>query len=166
VAVDQETPGPVGDAEHPRGLFKASVDSKGRLKLPAAFQKYFESLGIKRFYITTRDERLVYIAPLDLWKKFETVLDHPENEEEAKVYDSVRFTVDKYGSDATSDGEGRLLLSQELRQKFSLMDATVWLQFKKGAVQMYSEAEYKAREIEVNKETLAKAGPNLALKGF
>ena len=166
MAVDQETSGPVVGGEHPRGLFQARVDGKGRLKLPAAFQKYFESWGVKQFYITTRDERLVYIAPLELWKKFEAVLDHPENEEVAEVYETVRFIVDKYGGDAAVDSEGRLLLSQELRQKFGLVDAPVWLQFKKGAVQMYNEAEFRAREIEVSKEKLAKAGPNLALKGF
>jgi MraZ protein len=166
VAVDQETSGPVVADEHPRGLFQARVDNKGRVKLPAAFQKYFDARGVKQFYITTRDERLVYICPLELWKEKERILDNPPTEELFELYESVRFIVDKYGGDATIDGEGRLLLSQELRKKFELADAPVWLQFKKDAIQMYNETEYKRRESEVTQEKLAKAAPSLAMKGF
>ena len=165
MASDQETSGPVAAVEYPRGLFTARVDVKGRVKLPVAFQKYFEAVGVKNFYITTKDERLVYICPLELWKEKERILDNPGREDLVEVYETVRFVVNKYGGDATLDGEGRVTLSQELRKHFELVDAPVWLQYSKGEILMYNEAEYKARETDV-KAKLAEAKPSLVLKGF
>lgn len=147
-------------------MFTARVDAKGRFKLPSAFQKFFESKGVKNFYITSRDEKTVYIAPLELWKEFEEILNKPATEELAEAFEAMRFKVSYYGGDGVIDGEGRLSLSQELRKKFGLVDSPVWMQFNKGAIQMFNEAEFRAREAESNADKLAKAQKSLALLGF
>ena len=153
---------PVAPAERPRGLYTARVDSKGRLKLPSAFQKFLEALQQKNFFITTTDETTVYIFPLDEWKKKEAHLENPSNEEEVELFDSLRFTADKFGADAIIDAEGRMLLPQPLREHFKIQDAQVWLQCRPDSIELLNEDEYRARERAADKAKLAKA--NIALK--
>jgi len=155
---------PVAPAERPRGIYTARVDNKGRLKLPSAFQKFLESLQAKNFFITTTNETTVYIYPLSEWKRKEALLENPADEEEVELFDSLRFTADKYGADAVIDGEGRMLLPQPLREHFKMQDAQVWLQCSSSFIEVLNEDEYRARERSADKAKLAKANTLLKLK--
>ena len=80
------------------------------------------------------------------------------------LYDSLRFTADKYGADAVIDGEGRMLLPQPLREHFKMQDAQVWLQCGSSFIEVLNEDEYRARERSADKAKLAKANVLLKLK--
>lgn len=162
MAVDSQGSEAVVPAERPRGLYTARVDAKGRLKLPSAFQKFLEALQQKNFFITTTDETTVYIYPLSEWKKKEAFLENPVDAEEVELFDSLRFTADKFGADAVMDGEGRMLLPQPLREHFKIQDAQVWLQCRPDSIEVLNEDEYRARERSADKAKLARA--NIALK--
>ena len=162
MTVEAQGAQPVVPAERPRGLYTARVDAKGRLKLPSAFQKYLESLQQKNFFITTTNETTLYIFPLDEWKKKEAYLDNPSTEEEVELFESLRFTADKFGADAVIDGEGRMLVPQLLREQFKIQDAPVWLQCGKDSIEVLNEDEFRARERKADPAKLAKA--NIALK--
>ena len=68
-------PKPVPDA--PRGVFRAAVDDKGRLKLPASIVQYLEALGERKVFITTLDEAEARIYPLSVWRETEKMLQEP-----------------------------------------------------------------------------------------
>jgi MraZ protein len=163
-----DTPGSeaVAAVEKPRGHYKASVDNKGRLKLPSAFQKYLGSLNEKSFFVTTTNETTVYIYPLTEWKKVEDWLDNPENDEQVDLFDHIRFVSGKYGADAVIDGEGRMTLPQGLRESFKMVGSDVYLQCGKGLIEVISEEEYKAMDRTYSdKQKLAKANTALRLMG-
>src|ERR1700732_2174128 len=55
-------------AEPPHSIAQASVDEKGRLKLPAEFLEYLEALKVTKVFITTFDQRQARIYPIAVWK--------------------------------------------------------------------------------------------------
>ena len=46
----------LGSIEHPRGIYPARVDDKGRIKLPADFHRYLTEIGATRVFVTSFDE--------------------------------------------------------------------------------------------------------------
>ena len=150
--------------EHPRGIYTARVDAKGRLKLPAAFVKYLSSHKHKDFFVTSTNKRSFYIYTLPQWKRVEEVIDNPDNPEEYKMFKATRHTAGKYGADATVDSEGRMLIPQLLREDLQVHDKPVWLEYVKGSIEVYGEDVYQERERESDLMTLAKSDEALALK--
>lgn len=152
--------------ETPRGTFSAKVDPKGRLKIPAAFQDYFKTIGEEKFFVTTVDGRLLYIYPIAVWRENERALDEAlSTEADVEAAESVRFMVNYYGGDASLDGEGRLLIPQELRKALGLGESQVWMIFEKGKIVGYNELEFNKR-LDAAKTDLASKVRLMKLKGF
>ena len=152
--------------EKPRGHYKATVDSKGRLKLPSAYQKFLASLNEKSFYVTTTNEKTVYIYPLSEWKKVEEWLAKPANESQVKPFKALRFVTGKYGADAVIDGEGRMTMPQMMRELFKIVGSDVHLAYDKNYIEVFSEEEYKAMErLNSDKQLLDQANSALELMG-
>jgi MraZ protein len=106
-----------------RGNHPTRVDEKGRLKLPAEFKRRIDDEYNGRFYITSRDGRVVEIHPLQEWEKVEQKLAEIPNFDPAK-----RKLMDRYnffGSEAEMDAQGRILLPQLLREKANVMGDVV-----------------------------------------
>ena len=59
----------LGSVEHPRGIYPARIDEKGRLKLPADFHRYLTEIGATRVFVTSFDERIGRIYPIPVWKQ-------------------------------------------------------------------------------------------------
>ena len=164
LTVDSPSSEPLAAVEKPRGHYKATVDNKGRLKLPSAFQKYLALLSEKSFFVTTTNETTVYVYPLSEWKKVEEHLDNPQNDEQVELFDHVRFVSGKFGGDAVIDGEGRMTLPQPLREAFKMVGSDVYLQCGKGMIEVIGEEEYKAMDRAYSdKQKLAKANTLLRL---
>jgi DNA-binding transcriptional regulator/RsmH inhibitor MraZ len=152
--------------ETPRGTYTGRVDPKGRLKLPTDFKEYFEANGHKKFFITTVDAKQLYIYPISIWRENERRLeDALASEEDVAAADSVRFISNMYGADVTMDGEGRMLVPQELRKDLGFADAQVWMYFERGKIIGYNEIEYNRRRDEAKHE-LADKVRRLTLKGL
>jgi MraZ protein len=130
--------------EPPRGIFQGRVDSKGRLKLPAALYKYLIRLGEERVFITSLDMRTVRIYPTSLWKEnqrfFETFVEDPQAAED------VAFLADDVGRDSDVDDQGRVLLPAELRRALGLEDQPVWINLYKGRINLYGKELYDERK--------------------
>jgi MraZ protein len=106
-----------------RGNHPTRVDEKGRLKLPAEFKRRIDDEYNGRFYITSRDGKVVEIHPLQEWEKVEQKLAEIPNFDPAK-----RKLMDRYnffGSEAEMDAQGRILLPQLLREKANVMGDVV-----------------------------------------
>lgn len=105
-----------------RGNHLATVDPKGRLKLPSAFSKLVNASNVTQFYITTSDGKKAEIWPLPEWEKVEERLDGISSLN--KAVEEYTNLVNYYGQQVEMDNQGRLLLPQILRTKASL-DAEV-----------------------------------------
>jgi MraZ protein len=117
--VDQLEPkSPEAGVEPPHSIAQASVDDKGRLKLPAEFTEYLGKIGVTRVFITTVDFRQVRIYPLSLWQRNENLFDGAG--EHSGQAERLARLAKHFGGDAEIDKTGRVLLPALLRQEMGL----------------------------------------------
>jgi MraZ protein len=110
-------------AEPPHSIAQASVDEKGRLKLPAEFMEYLEALKVTKVFITTFDQRQARIYPIPVWKVNEALF---ENSSDAAA-ERMALLAKAFGGDAEIDKSGRVLLPAKLREILDLEKQPVWL---------------------------------------
>ena len=84
-----EISNPAAGIEPPRGSHAATVDEKGRLKLPAPFKRYVESFGEKRVFVTSLDLRTVGIYPTAVWREVERFFENPKHPYSRGLLDSM-----------------------------------------------------------------------------
>ncbi len=102
-----------------RGSYNATVDEKGRVKIPADFKRYLdEKYGRPEFYVTSLEGDCARIYPLAEWEEIERELAKPPKMDPAKkkFLDRVNF----YGQMQTLDGQGRVLIHTLLRNEAGL----------------------------------------------
>jgi MraZ protein len=124
-------------AEPPHSIEPASVDDKGRLKLPAKVVEYLAASGVTNVFITTVDFRQVRIYPLSVWKRNENLFQNA-GENSAAVERFARLAK-HYGGDAEIDKSGRVLLPAPLREEMGLEKQPVVVDVHNGRVNVVSK---------------------------
>jgi DNA-binding transcriptional regulator/RsmH inhibitor MraZ len=124
----------------PRGVFKVSVDEKGRLKLPAAIVEHLQALGEIKVFITTLDLKEVRIYPLSVWKGVEKWLEEPGPEAEARR--DLGLVAASYGKDDELDAQGRLTLPGDLRKEMGLEKDETRARWSRGHLKLVSSREH------------------------
>ena len=119
-------------AEPPHSIAQASVDEKGRLKLPAEFLEYLEALKVTKVFITTLDQRQARIYPIAVWKVNEVLFQN--SGENAAAAERLAFLAKVYGGDAEIDKSGRVLLPALLRTEMGLEKQAVVVDVHNGRV--------------------------------
>lgn len=107
-----------------RGNSPATVDEKGRLKLPTAFKADLESFargeggGVLRHYLTSLDGRSARLYPLPVWEAIEARLAGLPSTNPAKR----RFleVTAYYGTEVEPDAQGRFVIPPILREAAQL----------------------------------------------
>jgi MraZ protein len=127
----------------PRGTFQARCDEKGRLKLPASFQRFLDRLDEKVVFCTTLDKRVARIYPISIWKRNELFFQGFQTNPRAAA--DVALVANHYGADSEVDGQGRVLMPPKLRRDLGLENETVWLEHYRGRFNVYSDALYQER---------------------
>jgi len=133
-----------GPVEHPRGIYPARVDEKGRLKLPADFHKYLVEIGAAKVFVTSFDERIGRIYPIPVWRQVEALLSNAG--EDAEDAEDLLFIANDLGNDAELDPQGRLLIPAPLRKVMRAENQPMWLEFQKGYINMFGEEVYAERK--------------------
>ena len=106
-----------------RGSTTATIDDKGRLKVPTDFRRALELRFGTEFYVTsvTGEKALVY--PLPVWEEIEDKL------AQLPATDPVRQRflerVSYFGSQLKLDGQGRLLMPAILRERAAMAGEVV-----------------------------------------
>ena len=103
-----------------RGSYKANIDEKGRVRIPAAFKRYLdEQYGSADFYVTSVDAECARIYPLSEWETIENKLALLPAMDPAKrkFLDRANY----YGQMSACDGQGRILIHPLLRGKAELL---------------------------------------------
>jgi MraZ protein len=96
-----------------RGRHPATVDEKGRMKVPAAFLEKLHRGGNK-FYVTSETGDHAWVFPLKAWEEIEKRVAKlsTHNRARQKFLDRTSY----YGQEVELDAQGRLLLPQTLRE--------------------------------------------------
>jgi MraZ protein len=130
--------------EPPRSFEQASVDDKGRLKLPAKIVEYLTSSGVTSVFITTFDLHQIRLYPLPLWKVNENIFDNPPGDH-VQPLQQLSDVAKHFGGDAEIDKSGRVLLPEVLRKRMELEKQAVMVEVQGGRVNVVSKKEYDER---------------------
>ncbi len=96
-----------------RGNHPATVDPKGRLKIPAVFLEGLAAYG-EEFYVTSENGDRVQIYPMKVWTEIEERLAKLPSHNAAKQKFLTRTSY--YGLPVKLDGQGRVLIPPVLRE--------------------------------------------------
>jgi len=124
-------------------MYTARMDDRGRLKLPADFQKYLDIFR-EKYFVTSLDRRTARIYPMHLWRQNEALFE--SYHDDPTISQNVAFTAAELGSEAELDNQGRILFSAELREALGIDQQPVRLYHHRGRIDVLSEAVFKARQ--------------------
>ena len=123
-----------------RGGAEATVDEKGRVKIPSKFRvPLIETFG-PRLFITSWAVPSVRIYPLSEWEKIENIMRISGRANDPRVRRFL-WSTSLYGDEQEIDGQGRILIPPRLR-KFARMEGEVVV------------CGYPTNELEIWKESL------------
>jgi len=128
-------------AEPPHSIAQASVDEKGRLKLPVEFLEYLEAHRVTRAFITTFDQRQARIYPIEVWKVNEALFENTAD----PAAERLALLAKAYGGDAEIDKSGRVLLPARLREVLDLEKQPVWLDVYHGRINVVTKQVHEER---------------------
>jgi len=138
--------------EPPHAILPASIDDKGRLKLPAEFVGYLKAVDGVKVFITTLDFRQVRIYPLAVWKHNENLFDNAA--ENAGAAERLAWIAKAFGGDAEVDGSGRVLLPASLREAMGLEKQAVMVDIHNGRLNVVTKKVHD-EQMQVYKASLA-----------
>jgi len=97
-----------------RGNYPATVDAKGRLKIPTIFKSHLEVTFGHDFYVTSLDGQSVRVYPFSVWREIEDKLAAlpSMNKSKRKLLDRVNY----WGQAVQTDAQGRVLIPSLLRE--------------------------------------------------
>jgi MraZ protein len=101
-----------------RGNHPATVDAKGRLKIPAAFLAELRESG-EKFYVTSERGDCAMVYPLRVWDEIEAKLKSVSRHSQAKK--KYLDITNYYGQLVELDSQGRLLIPAVLRDAAQMM---------------------------------------------
>jgi len=108
-----------------KGSYNYSVDSKGRINIPAKLRKYVSAEANDTFVITRGFEKCLFVYPLDEWMLLEKSIRllSPSNPQ----HRYFTRTLLQYATEAQLDGQSRIAIPKELLQFGSIQDQVLIL---------------------------------------
>jgi MraZ protein len=129
--------------ELPRGMYPGRLDDKGRLKVAAAFQRYYESLEEKTLFVTSFDRVTARIYTMAAWRLAEAMLD---SNNDTTAAETLAFIANQLGSEVEMDAQGRILFNSDLRKVLKLEGTELHLYKYKDHVEVLPDSIYQERE--------------------
>jgi len=143
-----------------RGNAPATVDEKGRLKIPSGFRTFIEESWGSDFYVTSLSGESVLIYPLPIWQEIEERLAKlPSlNPTKKKFLDRTNF----YGQVTAADKSGRILIPALLRESAQMAGEVAVLGYL-DHLDVWNQQRFVGRMkeqefTEEDQETLSKLG--------
>jgi MraZ protein len=101
-----------------RGNYPATVDGKGRLKIPTAFKTLLDESYGEDFFVTSIDGQSARIYPFPIWREIEEKLAAlpSMNKAKKKFLDRTSY----FGQMARADSQGRVLIPSLLRESAAM----------------------------------------------
>ncbi|MAT39790.1 MAG: division/cell wall cluster transcriptional repressor MraZ [Ectothiorhodospiraceae bacterium] len=122
-----------------KGKYEYSIDTKGRLNLPAKMRKHMMPEANGTFVITRGMENCLYLYPLDTWSKVESELREKLNvyREEDRLF--LR-TLLMWAHEVTLDKQSRIMIPQELLE-FASLDSSIVIIGALDKIELWAPAE-------------------------
>lgn len=121
-----------------RGNYSATVDEKGRVKIPADFLAELRKAGAK-FYVTSASGDHARVYPMKVWEEIEKKL------AKRSSYNAVKqkflSRTNYYGQVVDLDGQGRILIPPVLRESAE-MKGEVDVQGQLTYLQIWNHARF------------------------
>ena len=95
-----------------RGQFTYSIDSKGRISIPAKLRKHMSPEANDTFIITRGTTTCIDLYPLDQWQKYEEKFLKLNSFDPAEAK-FIRMIM-QYANDDSLDSQSRILIPQSL----------------------------------------------------
>jgi len=124
-----------------RGNYLATVDEKGRVKIPVDFLAELRKVGGK-FYVTSHSGDHARVYPLKEWDKIEKKLARFSSYEPSKRKFLERTNY--YGQVVEVDGQGRILIPPVLRESAE-MKGEVNIQGQLSFLEIWNHARFLDR---------------------
>ena len=121
-----------------RGNYPATVDEKGRVKIPADFLEELRKSG-KRFYVTSSTGDRARVYPMKVWEEIEKKLAKLSSHNQAKQKFLTRTNY--YGQVVEVDGQGRILIPPVLRES-AQMKGEVDIQGQLTYLEVWNHAQF------------------------
>jgi MraZ protein len=121
-----------------RGNYLATVDEKGRVKIPVDFLAELRRMG-KKLYVTSASGDHARIYPLKVWEEIEQKLAKRSSYNPIKQKFLARTNY--YGQVVEVDGQGRILIPPVLRES-ALMKGEVDVQGQLTYLQVWNHARF------------------------
>jgi len=130
-----------------RGECSLSLDAKGRLAIPSRYRERLEELcGGKLIVTISLLERCLVVYPYPRWQRIEDELkDLPTLDRKAQ---SVIHLLIGHAADCDMDSNGRVLLSQSLRN-FAGLDKRIMMVGQVDKFELWDEAGWSRRRDEL-----------------
>ncbi len=105
-----------------RGNHPATIDAKGRLKIPAAFLAALKESG-EEFFVTSERGDVAWIYPMKEWQEIEQKLAKlsAHNSVKQKFLNRTSY----YGQEVEFDSQGRVLIPALLRESAQMKGEVV-----------------------------------------
>ncbi len=94
------------------GEFAYSLDSKGRVNIPAKFRQSLTKANDNTFVITKGMDTCIWVYPLVHWKEIETSLRNLSSL--SKIHRTFVRNTARYASPSTYDKQGRITITPSL----------------------------------------------------
>jgi len=121
-----------------RGNYSATVDEKGRVKIPADFLDQLRKSGNK-FYVTSSNGDRAKVYPMKVWEEIEKKLAKLSSHNRAKQKFLARTNY--YGQVVEVDGQGRILIPPVLRES-AQMKGEVDVQGQLTYLEVWNHAQF------------------------
>ncbi len=131
------------------GSFKYSVDSKGRVSIPARFRKYVNPEANDTFFMTRGIVRCIDIYPQDYWR--EEVLKRIDQLDDFDIEESTfkRMLLELAAEDKL-DSQARLLVPRNLLE-FAGIEKDVLILGQNKKIELWNPEAYDAHKKESEK---------------
>ncbi len=138
------------------GSFKYSIDTKGRVSIPAKLRKFVSPDANDSFVMTRGTVKCIDVYPMDMWKELvESKLDKL-NTFEPKEALFLRMLLTEAGEDKL-DSQARLLIPRNLIE-YAEIDREVFIIGAIKKIEIWNPANYEAylKTSELSYEEIAK----------
>lgn len=161
--------GQIGSVPDPPrcGSLEATIDEKGRLRIPAQYVKYINSLGDTKVFVTCVNRETARVYPMSVWKLNEARLrSTPSTPEEAAAMQAFEKLTNYTGGESDIDGNGRVSLPQKLRDVMGMAPkSSAHMTFFKGAFDLETDVVVQ-RKMNASLDMLVDGLPALHASGI
>ena len=108
-----------------KGSYNYSVDSKGRINIPARLRKYLSPEANDTFVVTRGFEKCLFLYPVDEWNAREATIRRlsPSNAQ----HRFITRTLLQHATETQLDGQSRIVIPRELLQFAGIEDQVLIL---------------------------------------